>query len=117
MVRLSYLVCYEFYYMVIFFYTDTGISVMGTGGLVYYQTEAIIGSVITGISMIFWYKDSMSIYHSLKWTEEDEIEKEREWKKEMERQTETQGKYNSEGNKYIFGYILYVLMFVYACML
>ncbi len=57
-----------------------GISVVGTVGLVFYQNEAIAGTVITIISMIFWYRDSLEVYNLFKWTEQDEQQDEADWK-------------------------------------
>lgn len=46
----------------------------------YYEPEAIVATIITITSMLFWYRDVMIVYNIFKWTEQDEAAEMEEWK-------------------------------------
>ena len=81
------------------FYIYIGLSTIGTCNLVFYQTEAIMGSALTLVWMFFWYKDGLELYNLFKWTEADEEEFNdyKSMRKEIEDGNDNQG---YEGNCY-----------------
>jgi hypothetical protein len=82
-----------------------GISIIGTCGLVFYEPEAIAGTVITCIFMCIWYRDAIDVYNTFKWTDQDIRDRELEWASDKQEGQED-GKWLS---------ILIFCMLMYIC--